>query len=442
MPNETVKVKTLLEVIGTDPDRDRSPVSRGMFASGDDAGDADPVQREGGSRRAGLIEGASLIAAGEAEGHFAWIDGDALDQVVKFGNESSSGVKTRFTHPSMSGDGLGSYLGRAKNLRRSEDGPDRVLGDVHLSPTSRDTPQGDLGGYVLDLAEEDPEAFGMSIVFDHDYGAEKEFEGKHSNEDGEFTSPDDANENDYPHIRLSALHGADFVDEPAANPDGLFHVGGSADVVKQAEATLEYALGLEKDVPDSEACGGLSAERMRGFLTRFLESRGLAIKLEKKDPDMADESTATADDETAEDAADDDKKNEDTEPGGDTGEATDTSDGEASAGDSISRVEFKRFVDRFGAEAGGKYLADGVSYEDALGAELDETKKKLATRETDRGETEAIPEYPDGDKNLSVSEKRKLADRKAGHNLPIRMAVGTPSLPASQNGDGGGDAAA
>lgn len=421
--------KTLLEVIAIPPARDRSPVSRGMFASGVDAS-GDPVQRDGGSRRAGMIEGASLIALGEAAGHFVWIDGDALDQVVKFGNESKNGVKTRFTHPSMSGDGLGSYLGRAKNLRRSEDGPDRVLGDVHLSLSSRETPQGDLGGYVLDLAEEDPEAFGMSIVFDHDYVAEKEFEGKHSNEDGEFTSPDDANGKDYPHIRLSALHGADFVDEPAANPDGLFHVGGSADIVKQAEATLEFALGLTDDIPDSEACGGLSAERMRGFLTRFLESRGLALSLKPKDESMSTET------ETAEETAveTDEKTEEKTD---ETEEKTETS-----AGDSISREEFKRFVDKFGAERGAKYLADGVSYEDALGTELDETKKKLATRETDRGETEAVPEYPDGDKNLSVSEKRKLADRKAGHNLPIRMAVGTPSLPASQNGDGGSDAAA
>ena len=223
-----MKTLTLLEVAQKNPSRDRI-ISRGLqtreelsFAystDDDDIEEIPAVDRFGGSRGFGVIRQASLIAGGEALGHDQWIDGDALDQVVELGNEKSSGLKVRFTHPSMSGDGLGSYLGRARSLVR--DG-DKVFGDVHFSPSSRDTPDGDLGGYVMELAEDDPEAFGMSIVFDHDPGAEAAFVEGHS-DDGGFLSPDDRNVRSLPHVRIGSLHAADFVDSPAANPTGLFH---------------------------------------------------------------------------------------------------------------------------------------------------------------------------------------------------------------------------
>jgi hypothetical protein len=433
-------MKTLLEVISTDPARDRSSVVRGLLAR--ESEEEPAVDKSGGSRRAGVIRGASLIAKGEALGHGFWIDDEALDSVVEFGNNQTNGVKVRFTHPGMSGDGLGSYLGRAKGLFR--DGDNVRAEAINFSPSSRDTPDGDRGGYVMDLADDDPEAFGMSIVFDHDRGAEKEFEGKHSDAEGDFTSPDKSNEANFPHVRFAALHAADFVDEPAANPDGLFHAGPTADILKQAESTLEYSLGLTDELPDSEATGGLSAERLRGFLTRFLESRGLAINLTEKEKGDAmsddqgggvvteDEVASDASEETTEtestDDADtsveteettDETNSDDDGLSNETDDSTDDSE-EASAGDSISREEFSKFVDKFGAEKAAKYLADGTSFEEALGLELEEANGKLATRDPDRGEDAPVDEYSGDKPGSSLSDKRKNADRRGGFNLPIR----------------------
>ena len=149
------KQLSLLEAITKPTGRDRGPVERGSFAT------EDRVDPDGGEKNAGIIFGASVIHAGEALGHYAWIDGVALDQVVELGNAMENGAKVRFTHPSMSGDGLGSYLGRAKNFKR--DG-DQVFADIHLSESAKNSPDGDLSSYVLELADDDPESFGMSIV--------------------------------------------------------------------------------------------------------------------------------------------------------------------------------------------------------------------------------------------------------------------------------------
>lgn len=272
--------KTLLEVIAETPLRERSPVCRGFAKPPELESEELAVDPVGGDRKSGLIRGASLIAQGEALGHYAWIDRETLIQVAEFGNQSNKGVKVRFTHPSLSGDGLGSFLGRAKNLR--VDG-EKVLGDVHFSPASRQTPDGDLGEYVMGLADDDPESFGMSIVFEHDRQAEKEFirENEVIDEEGypEFVSPDPKNEKNYRHVRLRALFAVDFVDEPAANPEGLFHQGPSLPILESAERLTEYALGITETKP--EETGGVSADRVRDFLSRFLAGRGLKLYIEK-----------------------------------------------------------------------------------------------------------------------------------------------------------------
>lgn len=291
--------KTLLEVIASPPERDRTPVCRGLAKPPElDEGELQ-VDPTGGDRKMGLIRGASLIARGEALGHRSWIDAETLNQVSRFGNLSSKGIKVRFTHPSLSGDGLGTFLGRAKNLRVAEE---KVVGDIHFSPTSRETPDGDLGKYVMQLAADDPGSFGMSIVFEHDRKSEREFANDHQQVDGDgdsrFVSPDEDNEKNYRHVRLSALFAVDFVDEPAANPEGLFHAGPSKPILDQAEEIAAYALGLSEESPGET--GGVSATRVRDFLNRFLASRGLTIELTEKDSEMSKDVTKTNPEETPE----------------------------------------------------------------------------------------------------------------------------------------------
>ena len=88
-------------------------------------------------------------------------DGESLRQIVRLGKSQRAGLKVHFGHPKEDDDGLGWFLGRSKNIRL--DG-DKVRGDLHLSTTSFDTPNGNLGKHILDRVEEDPESLSSSMV--------------------------------------------------------------------------------------------------------------------------------------------------------------------------------------------------------------------------------------------------------------------------------------
>lgn len=244
------------------------------------------VDRTGGIYGAGKITAVSVITVGEALGHGQWIDGETVDQVVSFGSRSSKGIKSRFTHPGLSADGMGTVLGRLNNFRR--DG-ERALADLHFFRAAHRTPDGDLATYVMDLAEEDPEAFGTSIVFEHDYGAENRFRAEHDDEDGNFRSPDKKNTNNFRHIRLAKLWAGDVVDEPAANPGGLFRQG--HEIAEEADKLCQYALGLSAEKPTLTHLSA-DAERFASFAARFLESHQLELK--HKEPVMTEEQKISA----------------------------------------------------------------------------------------------------------------------------------------------------
>lgn len=186
-----------------------------------------------------IIHGVAVVTKGEALGHDLWLDETFLDAVVEQGNKTKTGVKSRFDHPSASSTSMGTMLGRVKQLRR--DG-DVVRGDLHLLESATKTPDGDLAGYVMDLAEEDPEAFGASIVFTGDELEQKDEEGR--------VMPQRL-------ARLKKLMAADVVDSPAANPGGMFSVEDSL------------------------------AAKMTGFLDRYFASKQketLMAKMEKDEP--------------------------------------------------------------------------------------------------------------------------------------------------------------
>ncbi|HUX01275.1 MAG TPA: hypothetical protein VMY35_09900, partial [Phycisphaerae bacterium] len=281
----------------------RADPARGLVAAVEP--DASPVERQGGVPGEGLIRGMSMVTRGEALGHYEWLDDEFIGSVVESGQAAPKGVKSRFTHPSLSGDGLGSFLGRVRSARLSADGR-KAIGDLHLSRAAHRSPDGDLGGYVMDLAVEDPEAFAVSIVYEPDYEAEEQHALEHGafrDEDEwgpflnfrDFTSPDPDNVKDLPHARLKRLFAADVVDDPAANPDGLFHR--EQQVAEDAEAVMSYALGLTDRSPEGVAFD-VHPERVRGFVNRFMEARGLRIVKESvvSEPD---ETTTTETEEPA-----------------------------------------------------------------------------------------------------------------------------------------------
>lgn len=231
------------------------------------------IDEQGGFYGGGVIFDVAVISRGEALGHDLWIDTAMLSQVSDAINRAPNGVKSRFTHPGLSSDGLGKMVGTIHSARVHED---VVRGDLHLSPAAANSPDGNLRRYVLDLARQHPEAFGMSIAFTRDEQAMKSFQSKHTQRNGGFQSPDGANKQNYPHARLAKLTAVDAVDEPAANPSGLFGRGDGADIIYQTEQVLDYVLGIKSDAPECSAFD-IHPTRMKGFFKRYLGERGLRV---------------------------------------------------------------------------------------------------------------------------------------------------------------------
>lgn len=343
---------------------------------------ADPIiDREGGKFGAGIIRGVSLACVGEALGHEMWLDQITIDQITEHANaKGDTGLKCRFTHPGLSSDGMGRHLGRLFNVRTEGE---KSVGDLHFAKSAHDTPDGDLAEYVMLLTEEDPKAAGLSIVFHHDFESEEEFAEQHQ-EDYEyedwkgrtvqskrFKSPDERNEHNYRHVRLDELRAADIVDEPAANPDGLFD---RSPLARQADVFLSYAAGISDQKPTASAFN-VDGDRASQFLGRWLESHGLSLVPKKELAAMAETNTP-----------------------------------ETPAAPEVTResllAEQKRYVDKFGADDGVKWFSEGKSYEEALELfcdkqstrieslteELSEAKEKLSS--INLGEDEPIETTP------------------------------------------------
>lgn len=349
----------------------RASVARGLGSEGK------AVDRNGGRYGQGVIYKSAVITRGEALGHDAWIDAEMLSQVADAMNDSDKGIKARFTHPSMSGDGMGKYLGRFDNAY--VDG-DVVRADLHFAEAGHKTPDGDLASYVMDLAEEDPEAFGISIVFEHDIGEMMAFVAEHTDAEGDFISPDPENDKNYEHVRLSKLRASDVVDEPAANPEGLFHRGG--DIPGDADRLLSYAFGVgEIDATSNQF--NIDPDRARGFATRWLDQHGLTLT--EKDNDMKDEQLNADEATPVEPVEVDESVSEPVEDNaaGETAEPAEAAPAELSDG--------QKFLDAFG-DQGGVWFAQGKTFAEATELHIAalternaELEAKVAKQSEDRG---------------------------------------------------------
>lgn len=188
------------------------------------------------------------------------MDDTSLEQIIQLGNKAKMGIKSRFGHPNMSSEALGTFLGRAKNFRR--DG-DLVRADLYFDETAYKTPNGDLATYVMDLAENDPAAFGSSIVFDCEleYRLKKDGTKEKDNEDKELPAL----------VRFKKLFANDVVDDPAATP-GMFGTFFNSSVELSAKAT-EF---LNKLLSNPDAL-----EKIISFLERYRVNRVDIDKEEK-----------------------------------------------------------------------------------------------------------------------------------------------------------------
>lgn len=241
-------------------------------------------------RKNGVLRGYSVITRGEALGHGLWIDSEMLSQVADAGNSSPNGIKSRFTHPGLSSDGLGKAVGRATNFRVEGD---RVLADLNLLESASKSPEGDLRDWVLSMADEAPDMFATSIVFARDVEAEDAFAKENSvQQKGQslFISPDQENKANLPHARLASLRASDLVDEPAANPGGFFSEG--EELAESGERILSYLFGLSDEVPE-DLIGNIDPQRAKEFVQGFLQRNRMTKFEEGESVSLANNNSAT-----------------------------------------------------------------------------------------------------------------------------------------------------
>lgn len=154
---------------------------------------------------AGEVKGVSVITEGEAKGHEMWIDQRTLETVQAAARSKTSGVKVKLDHES----GFGGIVGRMTNFRIQGK---QLKADLQLLKDNAAFNQ------ILEVIRELPEEVGMSISFN--CYAQKLEEKRYA--------------------RCRELYSVDFVDVPAANPNGLFNM--KNEKINFAIATLNALL--------------------------------------------------------------------------------------------------------------------------------------------------------------------------------------------------------
>jgi hypothetical protein len=166
----------------------------------------------------GIIEGVSVCTVGEAKGHGVNLDREFVQRISELGSAKRAGLKARFGHPNMCSTALGTFIGRFKNFRQVED---QVKADLFLSNEAKSTPHGDLYSYVLGMATNEPDMFGISIVFTPGATYRRDLDTGEKVVMSEYETEPDRNLSEEIYVECAELHACDTVDDPAAN-EGLF----------------------------------------------------------------------------------------------------------------------------------------------------------------------------------------------------------------------------
>lgn len=180
----------------------------------------------------GIIYGVILCQAGEAKGHGVHLEQSFIDDCTAYANKNhkGKGMKSRFGHPSMSNETLGTELGRFQNF--STDG-NQLKADLHLLESANLSPSHKgLKDYMLSMAAEDAEMIMCSIVFkpkyEYQYKGDERVDIHYCDKKGRWHRCRDTNGVATPfnaeaklYTELDELHFCDIVDQGAAT-DRLF----------------------------------------------------------------------------------------------------------------------------------------------------------------------------------------------------------------------------
>lgn len=227
------------------------------------------VDREGKVIR-GLVIAQEGPFKSEGRGEF---DSGAIKEIARLTNAARGGLRSRFAHPGLSSDGIGSFLGREKNARVEEgvrEGADGrrsavsfVRADLHLAESAFTSPQGNLGQYVMDLAAEDPGALSSSLVIEPEITYRRDEKNRPLTDEGGNELP--------PLWFPKRLWASDIVDEGDAVHGSLLSAE-PIDWDNLPDAFVRHAHALL----DSRFAGADRASieaRCSSFLTRYLDAR-------------------------------------------------------------------------------------------------------------------------------------------------------------------------
>ncbi len=177
------------------------------------------VDRTGGDYASGLIKNVILGKVGESRGWGFHVEQSFVDNIAALAGQKKNGLKCRFEHPEWGKRSLGSAIAAIKNVRVEGD---VALGDIHILASATKSPLGNLGEYVLELADERPDFLALSIT-----GSIGEYYFYRADKTRKVIDSDGAYEeyigSDSPlYITLASLDATDVVDEGAITPGGLF----------------------------------------------------------------------------------------------------------------------------------------------------------------------------------------------------------------------------
>jgi len=373
-------------------------------------------------REKGIIHDVSVCTVGEAKGHGVNLDSEFVDTVARSGAEKKQGLKARFGHPNMCSTTLGTFLGRFKNFQR--DG-EQAKADLFLSNEAKKTPNGNLYDYVLDMAENNPDMFGTSIVFTPGRYFKKDSDGNkwfqfpaedyefgYENEDGEICE-DEKDLSEEIFVECAELHACDAVDEPAAN-DGLFSKFSNETIAGQVTEFLDLNPQVWEALsanPEILKALSLHAGKLDEFIAKYqtYKSKEGAIHMseETKNPAEGSEEPAAIVPETP--ATQPESAEPEAAP-----EATEETGTIEQQAKTIDAVEFEGLMKEFGAEIAAKVALSGggISEGRKLRIESLEAENKQLKKENEllSGAKGGSPAQASSDAKGKVSAFRKNRD--------------------------------
>lgn len=209
-----------------------------------------------------------LIAQQGLNKNGSLFDRKFLKNLVELGNASQQGVKSRFGHPNMCSESLGTYLGRYNNFSLKNKA---VYADLHLDEITKKTQVQGAGisqwEYITTMAKSNPDMFGNSIVVGYD-----EMETK-------TITNDTGDEIEVDYFTPISLPSSDLVDDPAAT-DALF----SSDNL--GVRISDFLDGISEDQRKGLFSTIQSNQKVKEFINRYQNNMGLFDKLlgEKEKP--------------------------------------------------------------------------------------------------------------------------------------------------------------